>query len=163
MNLPQTALEVSGLPLHPLVVHAVVILVPLTALALVLGALWPAARTRLGLVTPIAALVVLVLVPVTVLAGESLKETVGPLPTVERHEGFGRMLMPWAIALFVVAAGQWVWHRRPRARFAESARTAARAIDIALIVLAVVAAVGSAVVVVLAGESGSRAVWGSLG
>lgn len=163
MNLLQTALEVSGLPLHPLIVHGVVILVPLTALALVLSALWPAARTRLGLVTPIAALVVLALVPVTVLAGESLKQVVGPLPAVEQHETFGRMLLPWAIGLFVVAAAQWLWHRRMRERVRTTAPAAARTTDIALIVLAVVVAVGSVVVVVMAGESGSRAVWGSLG
>lgn len=163
MNPSQTALEVSGLPLHPLVVHAVVILVPLTALALLLSAVWPAARARLGLVTPIAALVVLVLVPITVLAGESLKEAVGPLPAVQRHEGFGRMLLPWAIAVFLVATAQWVWHRVGRTRVRAAAPGTARAVDIGLIAVAAVTAVGSVVVVVLAGESGSRAVWGSLG
>src|SRR5690606_37393735 len=56
---------IAGLPLHPLLVHAVVILVPLTALALVLGSLWPAARRRLGIVTPLAAALLVVLVPIT--------------------------------------------------------------------------------------------------
>ena len=31
-------LQVAGLPLHPLIVHAVVVLTPLTVLALLLGA-----------------------------------------------------------------------------------------------------------------------------
>ena len=75
MNLP----DVAGLPLHPLIVHAVMVLLPLTALALALGAVVPAARRRLVIVTPLAALLVLVLVPVTILAGEDLKEVVGPL------------------------------------------------------------------------------------
>ncbi|MGM7697534.1 hypothetical protein [Microbacterium sp. A84] len=30
------------------------------------------------------------------------------------HESWGRMLLPWAIALFVVAALPWAWFRCPR-------------------------------------------------
>ena len=37
---------VSGLPLHALVVHAVVVLVPMAVLGAVLIAVWPAARRR---------------------------------------------------------------------------------------------------------------------
>ena len=37
---------VNGLPAHVLLVHAVVVLVPLTSLLLVLVAVWPAARRR---------------------------------------------------------------------------------------------------------------------
>ncbi len=35
---------VMGLPLHPLVVHATVVLVPLAAVAVLLHTFWPAAR-----------------------------------------------------------------------------------------------------------------------
>lgn len=144
--------EIAGLPLHPLIVHAVVILVPLTALALILGALLPAARRRLGVVTPIAALVVLVLVPVTMLAGEALAQQVGPVPAVLHHADLGRMLWPWTLAMFVVATVQWCWYR-----FGEGPRRAARAI---IAGLAVVSGAGSTVMVVLIGEAGARAVWG---
>lgn len=143
--------EIAGLPLHPLVVHAVVVLVPLTALALVLGALFPAIRKRLGLATPIAALVLLALVPVTVLAGEALAQRVGPIPAVVHHAELGRMLWPWALALFLVAAGQWAWHRLG------APGRAARAV---IAVLAVVVGTGSTIMVVLIGEAGARAVWG---
>lgn len=144
--------EIAGLPLHPLIVHAVVILVPLTALALILGAFLPAARTRLGVVTPIAALIVLLLVPVTMLAGEALAQQVGPIPAVLHHAGLGRMLWPWTLAMFAVAVGQWCWYR-----FGEAPRRTARAI---IAVLAVVSGAGSTVMVVLIGEAGARAVWG---
>jgi len=144
--------EIAGLPLHPLIVHAVVILVPLTALALILGALFPAARRRLGVVTPIAALVVLVLVPVTMLAGEALAQQVGPVPAVLHHADLGRMLWPWTLAMFVVATVQWCWYR-----FGKGPRRAARAI---IAGLAVVSGAGSTVMVVLIGEAGARAVWG---
>jgi len=155
-------LQIGGLPLHPLIVHAVVILVPLTAVALILGTLWPAARRRLGIVTSLAALVVLVLVPITVAAGESLREVVGPLPAVDAHEALGRMLLPWVVAMFVAAAAQWAWFRWgvPRMR----ARHARRASVISTVIgaIAIVAAVGAIVMVVLIGESGARAVWGGV-
>ncbi|MFK3676896.1 DUF2231 domain-containing protein [Microbacterium sp. NPDC090218] len=144
--------EIAGLPLHPLIVHAVVILVPLTALALILGALLPAARRRLGIVTPIAALIVLVLVPLTMLAGEALAQQVGPIPAVIHHADLGRMLWPWTLAMFAVSAVQWCWYR-----FGDGPRRTARWIIAAL---AVVSGAGSTVMVVLIGEAGARAVWG---
>jgi hypothetical protein len=103
--------SVNGLPLHPLLVHAVIALVPITALAVVLHALWPAARRRLGIVTPLAGLALLVAVPITVAAGEDLQRQVGPIPAVDRHAALGHMLLPWAIALFVLAAAEWAWFR----------------------------------------------------
>lgn len=80
------SLQVSGLPLHPLLVHAVVVLLPLTVIALLLTQFWPTARRRLGIVTPLAALAVLVLVPITVAAGQNLASLIGPLPAVQTHQ-----------------------------------------------------------------------------
>lgn len=145
-------LDIAGLPLHPLIVHAVVVLVPLTAVALILGALFPRIRERLGIVTPILALVVLALVPVTMLAGEALAAKVGPIPAVAHHAQLGGLLWPWVLAMFVIAALQWCWHRLgsgPR-----------RATRIVLAVGAAIAGAGSTVMVVLIGEAGARAVWG---
>ena len=155
-------LQVAGLPLHPLIVHAVVVLTPLTVLALLLGAFWPAARQRLGVVTALGALLVLVLVPITVAAGESLAERIGPVPAVERHRGLGEMLLPWVIALFVVAAAQWAWFRFGDARMRRGSPGGARAVGIGLAVASVVVAVGTLLVLVLIGDSGARAVWGGL-
>ena len=155
-------LQVGGLPLHPLIVHAVVILVPLTALAIILGTLWPAARRRLGIVTPLAALLVVILVPITVAAGQSLEAVVGQRPGVDQHAGLGGMLLPWAIAMLVASAAQWAWYRWgvPRATSDHARRTAV--ITIVIGVVAIIAAVGAVVMVVLIGESGARAVWGGL-
>jgi len=155
-------LQIGGLPLHPLIVHATVILVPLTALAVILGTVWPAARRRLGIVTPLAALVVAILVPVTVVAGESLRDVVGPLPGVAQHEALGRMLLPWALALFVASAAQWTWYRWGVPRMQPEHARRASVISIVIGVIAVIAAVGAVVVVALIGESGARAVWGGL-
>jgi hypothetical protein len=62
--------EIHGLPAHVLLVHAVVVLIPLSALLVVLSAAWPAARRRIGVASPLLALVNLALVPVTTHAGE---------------------------------------------------------------------------------------------
>jgi len=184
--------QVLGLPLHPLLVHAVVVLLPLAVLAVVLVQLWPAARRRIGVVAPLGALVVAVLVPVTVGAGLSLADAVGRAPAVQTHEGYGLMLIPWSIALPVVAWAQWAWFRRGSGGAVDPARArgggggrgrererrrgggrgepgsrpprSRRATAIsALLGLAVAAvAVGSMTVLALTGDSGARAVWGGL-
>ncbi|RNE59380.1 hypothetical protein [Cryobacterium tepidiphilum] len=150
---------VAGLPLHILLNHAVVVLVPLTAGAVALHALWPVAARRLGIVTPLAALVVLVLTPITVQAGEALERAVGVTPAIQRHHDLGEMLLPWVIGLFVVAVAEWLWsHYGPGwgERMRPRTRTAIRA---ALAVAAVVVAAGSVVMIVLIGDAGARAVW----
>ncbi|MBB3663599.1 hypothetical protein FB384_002503 [Prauserella sediminis] len=152
-----------GLPLHPLLVHAVVVLVPLAVLTLLLAQFWPAARRRLGLVTPLAAVLVAALVPVTIAAGQSLASAVGPLPSVLEHERYGRMLLPWSIGLVLVATAQWGWFRWATAALRRAQRTRATTIGSALLGLAVNAvAVGNMTVLILAGHSGSRSVWDSV-
>ncbi len=154
--------QVSGLPLHPLLVHAVVVLLPLTVIAVLLTQFWPIARRRLGIVTPLAALGVLVLVPITVAAGKSLASVVGPLPRVLTHQHYGQMLLPWVVALFLVAAAQWWWFRWGVRRFRAPASPLATVVPVALGILSVVAGVGTLVLIVLIGDSGARAVWGGL-
>ncbi|AWB94936.1 hypothetical protein DCE93_04060 [Agromyces badenianii] len=155
-------LQIAGLPLHPLIVHTVVVLTPLTVLALLLGAFWPAARRRSGIVTALGALLVLGLVPITVAAGQSLAERIGPVPAVARHQAFGEMLLPWVIALFVVAAGQWAWFRYGDERVRRDSPGAARAMRIGLAAASVVVGSGVMVLLLLIGDSGARAVWGGL-
>ena len=56
--------NLAGLPAHPLIVHAVVVLVPLTAIGVLLSAIWPAARNKIGWISLGFATLVLILVPV---------------------------------------------------------------------------------------------------
>ena len=156
------ALQVGGIPLHPLLVHAVVVLTPLTAAAVLLSQFWPAARRRLGIVTPLAALTVLVLVPITVTAGRQLAARLGPLPAVAVHQHYGQMLLPWAVAQFVVAAAQWAWFRRRPVPADGAPGTASRVLTAALALASTVVAVGTTWLLVLIGDSGARAVWGGL-
>lgn len=158
-------LQLAGLPLHPLLVHAVVVLTPLVVLALLLAQVWPAARRRLGVVTPLGALAVLVLVPVTVRAGRELAAVVGPVPAVATHQAYGEQLLPWVIGLFVVAVVQWGWFRWGEPRYRSPDRPAAlrKAVWWVLAVASVVVAAGTTWLLVLTGDSGSRAVWGGFG
>jgi len=158
----QTTLQVSGLPLHPLLVHAVVVLVPLTVIAVFLSQFWPTARRRLGIVTPLAALGVMVLVPITIAAGKSLAELIGPLPAVQTHQHYAQMLLPWAIALFLVAGAQWTWFRWGVLRYRQPSSALATAAPVMLAVATVVVGVGALIAVVVAGDTGARAVWGGL-
>lgn len=175
--------RINGLPAHVLLVHAVVVLVPLSALLLLASAWWPAARRKLGLLSPLVALIALILVPVTTHAGEWLRDRVPATPLVQRHAELGDSLLPWAVAMFVVAVFVWYVHagsslrgrtgrlEADRDRPAESATgttqtatlTAAPArvnvLTLVAAVLATVLAIGSVVQVVRIGESGSKAVW----
>jgi hypothetical protein len=155
-------MQISGLPLHPLLVHAVVVLIPLTVVAVLLTQFWPVARRRLGIVTPLAALAVLVLVPITVAAGRSLAGFVGPLPKVQTHQHYGQMLLPWVIALFVVAAAQWWWFRWSERRYPAASGGIATAAPVLLAAASIVVGLGTLILVVIIGDTGARAVWGSL-
>ncbi|WP_265445232.1 DUF2231 domain-containing protein [Flexivirga meconopsidis] len=155
---------INGLPAHPLIVHATVVLVPLAALAVILHALWPAARRRLGAATPVLAVVGLVLTWLTIGAGEALAHDLGPAgksPAVERHEHLAEQLPPWAIALVVVAVGEWLWFRYDvPSRI--SRHTTRRGVDVAVRVVSCVVAVGLTVMLVRVGDAGARATSGGL-
>lgn len=155
----------NGLPIHVLLVHYVVIIVPMTALCLVLAAAWPAARRRLGIVTPILALSALISVPIATEAGEALEEQVAETALSELHTELGENLLPWVIALFVVALAQWAWYRffTGDGRFAGAitSRPARIAITVLLVVAVAAVVIGSVVTVVIIGESGARAAWES--
>src|ERR1700727_1437698 len=100
-------MEFAGLPLHVLLVHFVVVLVPLSALCTVASAVWPAARRRLGIVTPLLALAMLILVPVAIDAGQWLMERVPSTPLIRIHAALGNTLYPWTVALAIATVLQW--------------------------------------------------------
>jgi hypothetical protein len=156
---------INGLPAHVLLVHAVVVLVPLSALTLVICALWPQAARRLGLALPLLALVTLATVPLATQAGEWLERHVDSDPLVRRHAELGDGMLPWALGLFVLAAGVWWISRRtgaPQSRELSGARSGARSgsvLHVTAAVLSVVVAAGAIVDVYRIGESGAKAAW----
>lgn len=153
--------EFSRLPTHVLLVHAVVVLLPLTAVLLVLCATWPAVRRRTGVVLPALALVSLGLVPLTTHAGEWLERRVPQSPLLNTHTELGDSLLPWAFGLFVVGAVVWLAHRLAASPLSDDAagRPGGTVLRVALIVVAVVVAAGTVVQTYRVGESGARAAW----
>ena len=111
---------INGLPAHVLFVHLVVVLVPLSALALVVAAVWPQAARRLGLALPVLAFAALATVPLTTQAGEWLERHVGSDALVRRHAELGDGLLPWAGGLFLLATAVWWTTRRTAASQSDS-------------------------------------------
>jgi uncharacterized membrane protein YfcA len=152
---------VNGLPAHVLLVHIVVVLVPLTALALVAAALWPRAARRLGVLLPALALVALVSVPLATQAGEWLERHVTEDTLVRRHTELGDGLLPWALGLFVLATVVWWATRRTREEQTpgKGGRWSILPVRIAVGVLSVAVGVGAVVDVYRIGDSGAKAAW----
>lgn len=145
---------ILGLPLHPLVVHLVVIALPVGALATIATVLWPSFRTRYGLLS-LATLSVGALSSIVArVSGEALAQT-ETLP--ERHAGFGSALVVSSLATAAVAWAWW-WLERRREQAPPGRSSLA---TIAAGALAVTACVAVAGLTALTGHSGADAVWGS--
>lgn len=116
---------INGLPAHVLLVHIVVVFVPLAAILTIVSALWPAARRRLGILTPITALIALASIPPTTHAGEWLIQRVGMDPELQRHADLADTLLPIVSVLFLFAAALWVLFTKPHwfARGTQAAAT----------------------------------------
>jgi magnesium-transporting ATPase (P-type) len=143
-------MEINGLPLHPLVVHAAVIFGPIAALV-ALAYLVP--RWRLKLRWPMVGLAVIATLSIVAayLTGNNFLEHKPELrtsPQVQTHQDRARQLLWVTIAFGVIAlASGW---------FA----TRTGALRIVLDVLLGAAAIATLVLVFLTGEAGARAVWG---
>lgn len=96
-------MTIGGLPAHPLVVHAVVVLLPLAALGTLAVAARPTWRRNLGVPVFLIALVGVVAVPVAVQTGEQLQGLLGGGgPLVEVHEQRADHLLPYAVVFLVL-------------------------------------------------------------
>lgn len=144
---------VLGLPAHPLVVHAVVVLVPLAALSGIVVAVWPRARDRYAPLALGVATLALLAIPVATGTGEGLEHMVHRSALVEQHTHMADGLLPFVIvlwvALAVLVADKWLAKRLSWHRIA----------GVAAAVVVVLAAVGSGVQVARIGDSGARAAW----
>lgn len=154
---------INGIPAHVLFVHVVVVLVPLTALALIFCAAFPSVMRRFGLALPILALVSLISVPLTTSAGEWLERHVDSDPLVRKHAELGDQLLPWVIGLFVVATGVWWAYRRTARGVTETAGETGAEVGMPLrvtaAVLSLAVGVGAGVQVYRIGDSGAKAAW----
>jgi hypothetical protein len=144
-------------PAHPLLVHRVVVLAVLVAVAAIAVIVLPWARQNLRWLVLAGAAAIVVLVPLTTGSGEALEERVTETEAVERHADTGETLLPWAIVLLVGTAGI-VAVELPSIRDRGWLRAAA---GVAAVVT-VVGAVGTGVQTVRIVHSGAEATWGDL-
>ena len=103
-------MEILGLPLHPLIVHATVVIVPLAALGAIVISLLKWARLRYSELVLVAAIAAPILTYVTQQAGEDLSKTfTQPSAALQRHEALGGTLLWWTVGLLVGV--MLVYHR----------------------------------------------------
>jgi hypothetical protein len=144
---------VVGLPVHALVVHVVVVLVPLAALGLVAVAVRPSWRRAYLPVVALLATAGLAMVPVATMSGHKLEQRVNAggvvADQIRDHERMGQLVIYPTVAMWVLALALLYLDRRQRA---------GRGVTI-VAVLAVVGAVAAAGQVVVTGHLGSTAVW----
>jgi uncharacterized membrane protein len=186
--LPDT---IGGLPLHPLIVHFVVVLLPVASLGALLSAVWPAVRRRFGWLTVAAAAVAAALVPVATTSGENLVTGLGGSnPLIDKHEQLADMMIYWAGGLFVAVALLMILHstseRQKKAtadnefegspfdegsvdggQVATATRTKPSAgVTVGVVLMALVtvgAAVGTGIHIYRVGDAGARTVWQDVG
>jgi len=147
-------MEIAGIPLHPLVVHAAVVLTPLAAL-LALASLVPRWRDRLRWPVAIGALVAGVSVVAAYLSGSDFRDSdrfstaTGEFADrLRTHEDLGTYLLWWTIGFAVVAV---VGAVRPADQ---------GWLRWLLAALLAVTSLAVLVIVVVTGHSGAEAVWG---
>lgn len=145
-----------GLPAHALLVHAIVVLAPLTAALEILSAFWPAARRRLVWLVVALAGATLILTPLTTEAGEWLKDQqTNVSPILAEHAERGDWMIYFSAALFVVSLAlavlHWLESRSDRPQMVAT---------VVVAIVALIVGVSSIVTVARVGHSGAESVWG---
>jgi hypothetical protein len=168
-----------GLPTHILLLHVVVVLLPISAVATVFVVLSGRFRHRWGVSVVGFTFVTTLFVPLTTQSGESLASRLPDVPAIARHAEIGQQLVVWAavfglclvavVALDLVrraslpadeltASESWVRNHLPSAWRGSSPGWADPTFRI-LQVLALLAAIGVVFMVIRAGHTGAQAVW----
>jgi uncharacterized membrane protein len=136
---------IAGLPLHPLVVHAVVVLLPLMAVLTIVVAVRRNLRERYSWWVVAANVVIFLITLVTQESGEALQKSLGG-QIAQEHGELGDVLPWFALFLALASAATAVTQRN-------------KALGPAAVVVSIIAAVAATVWTVRTGDSGARAVW----
>ncbi len=155
-------MEINGVPLHPLVVHAAVVFVPLAALAAIAFvvpqwrwlARWPALILSLGASAS---------VQLSVMSGEDLEESRNlDTPLIHTHADYADKLR---IAVFVLTlvtvVAFWALGHVTRVTGSQDRSARVAALEKPMLVVLPLLAVVVLVLVFLTGDAGARAVWQS--
>lgn len=142
---------ITGLPVHPLVIHAVVVLVPLAAIGALLVIFIPKFRASYSPLVLIAVVTGTVTAFIATQSGEALSERVG-LPN--SHSTYGERLS-YAVLAFAILFT--IWFVLERTTWIKGA--VVNPLKIILKIAIPIIAVLSIIFTVLAGHSGAEASW----
>lgn len=155
----------DGIPLHPLLVHAPVVLVPLALLGALVALAVPRWRSWCAPLTAAFAAVSLVAVQLAIMSGEGLEEILDEESAlIERHAQLAEQSRPFLFAFAVVAVAAAVagWQRQRPSNAAEGAPARSSLLVRAmtpLLVLSVLTGALSTVWIYRTGHSGAESVW----
>jgi hypothetical protein len=142
---------IAGLPLHPLLVHSAVVLVPLVAIGALVMSYLPSFSRRHGKLILILALVAQVSVFLAKLSGQAFSEILNK--EVEKHAELGEIAPFVTIPMVALIYFRW---RMDRAGSSIGNAAVRRLTSVALVIASVV----SLVMIFLVGHSGASSVWG---
>ena len=155
-------MEINGVPLHPLVIHAVVVFVPLAALSAILFAVVPRWRWLSRWPTAVLAVGAVVFTRLAVISGNDLKDDrgLGVLELVQEHEEWADRLeiAVWVFAAVALLAWWALPYAAPLVGSAERTSPVATLATVVTVVLPILAVV-VLVLAVITGDAGARAVW----
>lgn len=168
--------ELFGLPAHPLLVHAAVVLVPLAAVGIVLIAVVPGWRARFGIVVFALAVAATVFAFVAKESGEALEDSVRESDVLEQHAALGDAAVWFALPLVVVAGVLWWLGRRGTRSTSDASRTDSSTststssgpkplapwLNVVVAVVAIAVAAGSTVQFIQIGHLGAQATWSNV-
>ena len=154
-------MEFNGLPLHPLIIHAAVVFVPLAATCAILFVV-PKWRWLLRWPTLVLSVASLVFVQVSIMSGENLKEARGlDTPQIDTHEQWaGRLRIAVIVLTILVVLAVWAFGYATRLAGGADREAKVPVLEKPLMALLPIAGVATLALVFLTGDAGSRAVWG---
>lgn len=154
-------MTVHGIPVHPLVVHAAVVLVPLAALFAAAYAVLPRRRWQTRNPAVVLTLGAALSVQLAAMTGDQLKDRLHASSALIRaHEHWAGLLQAasWGLAVLMLAGWWALPHDNPLP--GRDHRAGVPVLAKPLLVLLPVAAAAVLALVVITGDAGARAVWG---
>lgn len=141
----------AGLPLHPLLVHGAVVLVPLVAISALVMSYLPSFSRRHGKIILGLAIIAQISVFLAKISGEAFEDILNK--SVEKHAELGEIAPFVTIPMVVLIYLRW---RMDRSGSTFGSVLIRRLTSVAL----VVASLTSMVFIFLVGHSGAESVWG---
>ncbi len=150
---------IAGLPIHPLVVHVAVVVLPLSAMGLLAIMLVPKWRAPFGWLTLGGLAVGAAAAVAAAQSGEALAERVGE---PKRHADLGKSLEILAPVLLAVAVVWFLVQRQAAKSEGEVLRVLGPGLEMIAGIATLALAFGTLVLVTAVGHSGAQAAWGGV-